>query len=59
MATILGGGAENVNAGPGTGASVAVAENLKGSAKAGGATTRGCAKLYIRGEGARPCWTGA
>ena len=76
MATTLGGGAEKVNAGPGTragvavaenaenlkgsalGASVAVAENLKGSALAGGAATRGCAKLYIRGEGPRPRWSG-
>ena len=91
MATTLGGGAEKVNAGPGTragvavaenaenlkgsalgasvavaenlkgsalGASVALAENLKGSALAGGAATRGCAKLYIRGEGPRPCWSG-
>ena len=91
MATTLGGGAEKVNAGPGTragvavaenaenlkgsalgasvavaenlkgsalGASVALAENLKGSALAGGAATRGCAKLYIRGEGPRPRWTG-
>ena len=40
------------------GASVALAENLKGSALAGGAATRGCAKLYIRGEGPRPCWSG-
>ena len=76
MTTTLGGGAEKVNAGPGTragvavaenaenlkgsalGASVAVAENLKGSALAGGAATRGCAKLYIRGEGPRPRWSG-
>ena len=73
MATTLGGGAEKVKAGPGTrasvavaenlkgsalGASVAVAENLKGSALAGGAATRGCAKLYIRGEGPRPRWSG-
>ena len=91
MTTTLGGGAEKVNAGPGTragvavaenaenlkgsalgasvavaenlkgsalGASVALAENLKGSALAGGAATRGCAKLYIRGEGPRPRWSG-
>jgi hypothetical protein len=73
LATTLGGGAEKVKAGPGTrasvavaenlkgsalGASVAVAENLKGSALAGGAATRGCAKLYIRGEGPRPRWSG-
>ena len=58
MATTLGGGAEKVKAGPGTRASVAVAENLKGSALAGGAATRGCAKLYIRGEGPRPRWSG-
>ena len=76
MTTTLGGGSEKVNAGPGTragvavaenaenlkgsalGASVAVAENLKGSALAGGAATRGCAKLYIRGEGPRPRWSG-
>ena len=50
-----------MNAGPGTRAGVAVAENaenLKGSALAGGAATRGCAKLYIRGEGPRPRWSG-
>ncbi len=61
MTTTLGGGAEKVNAGPGTRAGVAVAENaenLKGSALAGGAATRGCAKLYIRGEGPRPRWSG-
>ena len=49
--------AENLK-GSALGASVAVAENLKGSALAGGAATRGCAKLYIRGEGPRPRWSG-